>query len=139
MRKRLLLLLGLVVCLLVGLVGFLWVAGRDHRIDWESWANIKKGMTLQEVEELIGESGNYRTRKRMSRFFLVDSFGYDAGEQTLSWQGDNACFVVSFDAQTKVCRAICFCDPTQTYDGFLNKCRRWLGLPCTKPCYVQPG
>src|ERR1700681_2556497 len=123
MRKKMLLSLGMLACLLAGLVGFLWVTGRDYRIDWESWAKIKKGMTLQEVEELIGESGDYRTRKRMSRFFLVDSFGYDPGEQTLSWQGDNASFVVSFDAKTKVCRAICFCNPNQTYyDGFLNKC-----------------
>ena len=54
MRKRWLLGLVFLACLVVGLVGFLCLIGPSNRINENRFQEIQVGMTLPEVEEILG-------------------------------------------------------------------------------------
>jgi hypothetical protein len=61
-RERPILILWLlgVLLLLAGGGMFLWVSGHRHRINQESVAKIERGMTEQQVEEILGvPEGDY--------------------------------------------------------------------------------
>src|SRR5579859_6594788 len=70
MRKRLLLfLVCLVSVLLAGYVTLRLTAPPKHRITWDNICAIKKGMTQEEVESILGvPAGVYSSRPRVGLY-----------------------------------------------------------------------
>src|SRR5262249_39260040 len=103
MRKRLFLSLGLLVCLLVAAI---WqLIGSRHSINRDGWAAIKKGMTRQEVQEILRlPPGDYRSADNESpldRWFrrhryTADYWG-DLTSNGLVWESDDGLVEVHFD------------------------------------------
>jgi hypothetical protein len=117
-RRRLLLSLVLLVALAVAGVGVVaWLAGPKHRINRESLSQIQRGMTLQEVKDLLGgPPGDY------SRSALV--VRYWPGPQ---WIGEDFAIQVWFDRQGRVYAATEI-TPSRYSVSILDKIRHRLGL-----------
>jgi hypothetical protein len=91
MRRRTLLvaLAGLAVVVAAGAVVVLWP--REDRITQENCDRIHEGMTLTEVEAILGPPGDYRngpTDPEPQPFWAGWSVGPDPDYPPLIWQGD---------------------------------------------------
>jgi len=104
----------------------------DHRIDDASFARLREGMTLPEVEALLGVSaGDYRVAPVGSAdggFGPTDSFGpSEEPKVRLHWYGDARWIHVGFDGQGKVVAGWCGIT-VKARDSFLRRLGRWFGL-----------
>jgi hypothetical protein len=69
MRRRRWLLVGLVAVALLGCGLFVWVVYPKHRINRDSFEQIRSGMTEAEVEAVLGAAaGDYRTTPTLEYF-----------------------------------------------------------------------
>jgi hypothetical protein len=101
-RTRRLLLLLLAVAVLAVPSGYLLLPSRDARITWANCAKIKKGMTEQEVEAILGPPGNYTGWPHGEPPF----YWYERPAEKY-WFGEEALIRVSFDP---VERTVCFAE-----------------------------
>jgi hypothetical protein len=139
MRKRILLGVGVVAGLAVlGVVG-LWLAIPKHPINREGLGKIRAGMSLPEVEAVLGRPpGNYRTGEvdldlsQQTGEFENVMFAPEVvlGKRHFRhewWQGDEGNLWVCFDEQDRVVTKEFtpgVCRPPDMFAWL----RRWLGL-----------
>ena len=117
-RTRRLLLLALPA--LVALTGGGWLFWPRTAITRENAAKIQVGMTLAEVEAILGGPARDEAPKRQV-LVKIQSVHHDC-----EWNSDHVSVWVHLDAQGRVteCRAI----PVPPAPGPLERLRRWLGL-----------
>jgi len=138
MRKRLFQSLGLLACLLVAAIWQL-MASR-HSINRDGWAAIKKGMTQQEVQEMLRlPPGDYRSADNKSALdkwrcrwlYTVDYGGelrlLQPKYKVLYWESDDGLVEVLFDPDG-IAIGAWFFEP-RAPERFGDKLYRWLGLP----------
>jgi hypothetical protein len=105
-KKRLLLILDgvvLAVAVIAVVVLLLWPENprlaRGRLISWEHYEQIKKGMSQDEVEAILGgPPGDFSTNLR----FFIRLDGFDAKPSWERWTGDEACIEVHFGEDGKV-------------------------------------
>jgi hypothetical protein len=128
------------VVLVVLLVGFgvaLFLLPRD-RITAESWKKIRIGMTVEEVEEILGGPG-ITSEECRKRHFAPGKFSYDGvgfreprdrvitdGDILKNWKGKHGLMQIGLDSDghviAKYFLGLRSADPT-----FLDHIRDWLG------------
>jgi hypothetical protein len=144
MRKRSLLRLGLLACLVVGAAGFLWLMRPSNRINEAKLQEIQLGMTLPEVEEILGGppwketdvimTPQERLNLEWYRFSLAgtnNNFHQELylGGRLEFWLGETGAIVIILDhKEQKVCDKR-FTTLLPRDDSFFDTLRRWLHLP----------
>jgi hypothetical protein len=123
MRRRALL-LGLLVCISAVLFIALWLTTRTHQISDDGFRNLRQGMTMAEVEVVLGvPPGVYGS---VTKGPLVPFVG--PGRRAEIWLSDGYQIIVSFDEQTGRSVGASGCPFPVTPTPFLHRLRRWFGL-----------
>jgi hypothetical protein len=134
MRKRVLVLLGLLACLCVFislLLPALWTEPR-YAIGGDSADRIQIGMTVAEVEAVLGVPAGSGTVGRADTLYAALPAEYLTGKQMLErfggreWVGDLFCIWVGFDDNGRVNHKLMMSDPAP--ESWLTKLRRRLGF-----------
>ena len=126
MRKRLLLILGCVASVLLAGYVTLRLTAPRHRITEENFAAINKGMTEEDVVELLGvKPGIYASN--FEEVFWPDGLNNREGVRHEDWVGEEIAVWIHFDKDGHVL------DKFKGYvipgnASFLDKLRRWLGM-----------
>jgi hypothetical protein len=97
----------LVAALLVaggGSAVVLWLSPRPQRVTADNAQRIHQGMARAEVEAILGESGDYRTRPT-HRYIYGVSFGPRSLAPWDLWEGDDIDIEVQFDDLGHVAQA----------------------------------
>ena len=105
MRQRMLLMLGLLVCLGIGgLVLWSWVTAPAHRIDRRTFLRIRLGMKKQEVYDLVGgPPGNFSTGPTICVDGSVEhAVDPAAAAKVETWECDTDSIHVYFDDEGTV-------------------------------------
>src|SRR5260370_221872 len=130
MRKRLLIILGCLVVVLLAGYGMLWLT-MPRTINEENFQAINKGMTENEVEAILG--GRCSSNAPLGcLYFSQGGWGNLVKEEFVrnrhgkEWKGKISCLFICFNETGRV---------EETYLGFviqdesfLAKVRRWLGM-----------
>jgi hypothetical protein len=138
MRKRLLLILGCLVSVLLAGYGTLRLtAPPQHRITEENIAAIKLGMTEKQVEAILGGpagiyafgavTGHYPWPMHCSPPITGLDLAKETGGKGKEWVAKDISIFVLFDGEGRVRRTIEGRSEIGT-DSFLDKIRRWLGM-----------
>ena len=113
----------LLVVVVVAMLPSLYRKINPPAVSRERFERLKKGMSREEVEAIIGvPPGTYETERRIS----IGTFGLHRGDH---WQGDEGIITVTFDATG---HAVYFsfinADEYSTPDevGLLDRLREWL-------------
>ena len=111
---------------LVSFFGLLWLTAPSHRIDAESYENIKKGMTENEVEGIFGvPAGDYDPPMKNERIYPVsDLFVPAVPAEAKEWKGRGLVVTIWFDDTGKVFHSQMRGRYSET---FLDKVRGFLG------------
>lgn len=126
MKKRLLLLLGGAACLLVaGYFVYGWLTASP--INRDTFERIENGMTLKEVEELIGLPPGEYEKGVMYWYAEPGSMFGMKGDKCESWSSNNGQIVVWVSPEGKVTDKD-FNEPLERESTF-DTLRRWLGFP----------
>jgi len=136
-RKRLML---IIVCLAaVLLAGYvtLWLAAPKHRITWDNICDIKKGMTQEEVENVLGVPPGIYSSYPTGHYVFSDKLWGKLGPATgkdfikkfggKEWVRDGVSAYVLFDENGRAADiqgGLCLVGN----ESFLAKLRRWLGM-----------
>jgi hypothetical protein len=82
MRRRALLGAVVLICIGLALAFMLWPSPPQHQITFEAFGKIKNGMTLNEVEEIVGVPPGiyYQNQRRPARF--------EPKRKRAEWQAD---------------------------------------------------
>ena len=125
-RNRLLLILAcLAVVLLAGYAALRLTAARPN-LALENIHAIEDGMTLQEVEKLLGApAGNYSSLRDAEAADLPQCYN-KPGDKT--WVDDKMWLGVRFDEAGKVTTWDYYRHGRNQNKTFLDKLRRWLGI-----------
>jgi hypothetical protein len=142
-RRRLLLILSLLALAAVGISVVLCLTQPKHRINRDTLARIQPGMTVQEVEDLLGvPPGNNSGGKNEVLFGIVSTYtaveqlpALNQEQQVLTfedlanleqkkWIGEEYAILVLFDKQGRVLVAMEGFVPSS--DSVLARMRRWL-------------
>jgi hypothetical protein len=127
-RRRLLAILAVVVLAVSG-----WLLWPRTGITPENAAKIRPGMTMAEVETLLGgPAGDYRTCDDRGLHGTVECFG-EGQEQV--WEGDEGSVHVWFDAAGVVLVSDFIYSQFGRATVF-DKFRRWFGLPPDRSGWV---
>jgi hypothetical protein len=126
MKRRLLLSLTAFTCLgLLGFFGLVWLTAPAHRINHESFENLRRGMTESEVEGILGvPAGDYEPPDFKRRIYpSSDLFIPVVLCEEKQWKGGGYVINIWFDDSQKLyhCRI-----NGQAPDTFLDKVRRFL-------------
>ncbi|MBI3409936.1 MAG: hypothetical protein HY040_16475 [Planctomycetes bacterium] len=130
MKKLVLISIGLLAVAALTLVGFPWAAAPQHRITYETYEKLRPRMSREEVFDLIGPPGDYRSGKvsesQVELRLSATSFNNPLGGYEAQWLTDDVQIGVNFDEKGRV--------STFGYTGpapetFLEKLCRWLQLP----------
>lgn len=138
MRKRLFIGLGLVVVVLGACYLTLWLTTPRQRVRREAFEHIRVGMTLAEIEAIVGlPPGDYTTRPSVIQCAADQEdvagayFEYgsrdDPKRRWREWIGDQGLIVVRLNAESKVSDSG-FCDVRPAEPSFLERLRKLLGL-----------
>jgi hypothetical protein len=121
-KRRRLLFLWIACCL--GLMGpLIWQALSQPRIDAERFEQILPGMTLTQIEKLIGGPPGDYTDGQVS----ITHGGLEGSSVVYKdWVGDEIGIAVRLDGEGKIIEKQSF--PTGVRRPFLEKLRRWLRL-----------
>jgi hypothetical protein len=125
-RRRVLVLVMLAAAGLAGYVGWLWLAIPPHRINVATFRGIQHGMTLAEVEAILGvPPGDYRDRTAgwpVGALFLRNDEDQPVKQE---WHSDEASIGAYFNKQGRYVGGGCvnFEPPT-----LFQRLRAWLGL-----------
>src|SRR5438270_7692812 len=96
--------LALLACLMIAALALVpWVSRARHHINPETFARITRGMTLEEVQDLLGvPSGDYTTKP--SVMIHEDLFGsrITGREVEQKWVSDAGAISIWFDEDGKV-------------------------------------
>jgi hypothetical protein len=124
----------LAIVLAISLLGFgtallLWP--RD-RITADSWKQIRLGMTVKEVENMLGEPGSRHVdiwrdlAKEPGNWFAEPNpFIFD-GTRNLTWIGRNGFIDIRYDERRQVIGKY-FGEFPSTRPSFIDRLRDWLG------------
>jgi hypothetical protein len=132
-RRLLLVSLGLLACLFIGFVAFLWLTDPKDRVTFESWKRLSKGMSNAEVERILGRPPD-EVEKIVSEA-RVDVSDKGAKEVALKWfwfkkwDGEKARIWVIFGDNDADAVQRFAGDHFVIEESFLDKLRRWLRLP----------
>jgi len=140
-RKRLLLIVGCLVAILLAGYGTLRLTAPRHRITWETVQAIQKGMTEEDIKAFLGvEAGDYSSKKYGGKFYEIPGGkfpgttpgikGYDLVKEWGGkfWVSDEAAVWVRFDEAGRVTESLRGSVPEDGDESFLTKLRRWLGM-----------
>jgi hypothetical protein len=128
MWRRVLLILGALGLLaVVGVLVLVWLPRPGDRITRETFEQIRDGMTLDEVEAIIGAPpGEYTTTDVIYSEFLGSTIILRGSRDMPAWEGYQGKIVVFLDAERKVyCRY--FFDPI-CRESFFDRLRRRIGF-----------
>ncbi len=130
MRKRLLLFLALAVCLAVAFAVFLVLSEPGRRINKANWAKIKDGMTLQQVEALIGKPDDptfpaFEVTTNVPPIYWASKIREP--KQAFKWEGNNGVIEVYLDAEGKAAASLFLALPNR--ESIFDRIRRVLRLP----------
>jgi hypothetical protein len=129
MRKRLLLMLGCVAAVLLAGYMTLRLTGPRHRITEENIKLIKKGMTEEEVEAILGSKAGSIPDGTLHapNSLTVDSIDTRSSKH---WVGKDVDVSVGFDADGRVTSVtqLFILDRSDRPETILDKLRRWLGM-----------
>src|SRR5262245_22093203 len=141
-RKAILAMLGLLVGVPIGFVVILYLTAPRHRITWDSHEKIQKGMTLDEVEAILGvPPGDYGPAKPRDFHILPDFTRYKFIRDRLSnaseigpaetpietWSATDIAITVVFEDDNAASVWTGFV--LREKAGFLDKLCGWLRLP----------
>jgi hypothetical protein len=105
-KRRLLLKLGLLALLaIIGFVVIVWPR-INERITEENFKQVQKGMTEQEVRDILGPPGVYTARAITGKYFI--SWNWPTGAELIEkwggreWVGDDVTVYVLFDEDGRV-------------------------------------
>jgi hypothetical protein len=98
MRKRLLLwacVLGILAC--AGVSGVRWLTARRHNVTPASVREITNGMTLKEIEAVMGVPPGDHGRGQVTEVRMQREYSEAAANPTIAkvWQGDEVKFAVN--------------------------------------------
>jgi hypothetical protein len=122
--KRRLIYLAILAVLGLAAVWLLWPA-HGHRITQANFNQIQKGMQETDVEGILGVPEGTYTDGPPSLFKSPSKGGVSKSWKT--WRGDAGAAFIGFDRKGEVTEKY-FVRPLRSYDSFLGKLRRWLGL-----------
>lgn len=139
-RWRYLLAASLVACLAGGALFWYWSAAPELNVS--GFGQIREGMTLSEVEEILGAPpGVYCDRGRTGIYWPSPLL--DGGEElkktgAREWVGKGSSLCVVFDADGRAKRVLH--GSTVLNPSLWQRMRRWIGLEKTyPPMYPVPG
>jgi hypothetical protein len=92
-----------VAVLLAVVIGVGFLCSRPHRINQAGFDRITEGMTLREVEEILGRPPGDYTDRRLPDFAMLDGH-LDRWEMAEVWLSDEGVVVVVFDKDCRVAR-----------------------------------
>ena len=123
-RRRWLLVLAAVSAVLALAMGS-WPRRPRTAITWENAAQVRPGMTLPEVETVLGGPARYEATAPIS-YCLLEAEGFDpAAPRPPEWVSDEVRVMVYLDGDHRVQR----CAPVVVRrEGFVQIVRRWFGL-----------
>jgi 4-amino-4-deoxy-L-arabinose transferase-like glycosyltransferase len=103
---------------------------RSNRSTWDSYRAIQNGMTLQEVEALMG--GPEADRSTSPTSFCVamtddDNLAFHSNLVTKKWVNDDALIYVGFDGDGRVAHKFCTANRARP-PNWLDRARLWLGI-----------
>lgn len=137
MRKRILLVLGLVALVLLGgYVALRLTAPPVNRIDHDGFESLRKGMGRAEVESALGappgdhvsESVTFvRPVSQHLRDQIEEARPPRAGEVAAEWAGNRGKILVWFGPDDRLTRKA-YWPAALPNESFLGKVRRWLGI-----------
>jgi hypothetical protein len=125
MRKRLLL-AGVLACVLTGGLLFLWATAED-RINLENFAKIQKGMTAEEVREILGPAGDYTNGRGLVLEIRPSEVSFAMHSDPTVWRGRELEIRVSFDGNGRVTHTECW-TVICSAETFVQRIGRWLRL-----------
>lgn len=131
MRKRLLLILGCLVAVLLAGYLTLWLTAPRHHITEENVAAIKEGMTEGEVEAILGvKAGDYSSKQTGGQFEDIGTTGPDIVKSRGGkyWVGEETGVWVRFDEAGQVADIWPGFFIPSGNESLLAKLRRWLGI-----------
>ena len=120
-------------------IGIQWLLSPKHRINKESIAQIKEGMTQKEVEDILGvPPGNYA----YDGFFTSVGYSGPLGPgverwPTLQWAGEEIGIRITINPHNGTVAEIeQFSVDYPTNESVLSKIKRWLRIPSTAPAPI---
>jgi hypothetical protein len=137
-HKRLLLILGCLAALLLAGYATLRLTAPQHQITADNIEAIKKGMTEDEVEAILGvPAGDYSSGQFGGHFFeneknpdsdVVTGLELVKKRGGKIWAGNETSVWIHFDDSGRVTEKWCHFHAIPTSESFLDKLRRWLGM-----------
>ncbi|MBI3408012.1 MAG: hypothetical protein HY040_06605 [Planctomycetes bacterium] len=125
-QKVLMSLPGLLAFMGVGVIGILCVTAPRHRITKESFAKIRAGMTLPEIEEVLGgPSGDYGPGK-IHPFVSLRAVWTEANH-FLRWSAADVDISIAFKNGEAI--DMYLDEASRMEETLAERIRRWLGLP----------
>jgi len=125
-RKRLLLIVGYLTAMLLATYGILRLTAPRPKLTLDNMEAIEHGMTLQEVEKILGApAGNYSSMRDAEAADLPQC--YDKPGDKI-WVDDQMWLGVRFDETGKVTTYDYYRHRRNQDKTFLDHLRRWLGM-----------
>jgi hypothetical protein len=135
--KKQLQLLGTILLISISLTGirYWWNPGKGPRLRVENYPQVKVGMSLAEVEDLLGGPAGHYGRVRSGSISTVRETTQQLPEALeRAWCDDWHCLEIAFDGQDRVVRHTrrfgpdAPVSPEGTATRLWGSARRWLGL-----------
>ena len=125
-RKRLLLIVGCLTAMLLATYGILRLTAPRPKLTLDNMEAIEDGMTLQEVEKILGApAGNYSSLRDAEAADLPQCYDKPGDK---NWVDDQMWLGVRFDEAGNV-KARYYYPHRRNQNGtYLDSLRRWLGL-----------
>jgi hypothetical protein len=124
--RRLLLIVYTAILVTLVALSVAFLAPRATLITWTNAERIQRGMTLQEVEQLLGgPARDESTRPTVPACIICD--GYDSmNAPSGEWKSDEVVvWVYLIDGRVHVCKVM---PPAAVEEGLVEMLRRWLRL-----------
>jgi hypothetical protein len=121
-RKKKWLWFGIALAFVVAVYLVMRPGAPEHLLDPAGYMKIRKGMTLAEVEAILGPAGDYTTGPTTS----VRDGWYGAGDK--EWITDNGAISVWFDSQGKIIDKDFANVSPRTGLNWFERLQMWLGL-----------
>ena len=125
-RKRLLLIVGCLTAMLLATYGILRLTAPRPKLTLDNMEAIEHGMTLQEVEKILGApAGNYSSLRDAEAADLPQCYDKPGDK---NWVDDQMWLGVRFDEAGNVKARYYYPHRRNDNRTFLDNLRRWLGM-----------
>ena len=125
-RKRLLLIVGYLTAMLLATYGILRLTAPRPKLTLDNMEAIEDGMTLQEVEKILGApAGNYSSLRDAEAADLPQCYDKPGDK---NWVDDQMWLGVRFDEAGNVKARYYYPHRRNDNRTFLDNLRRWLGM-----------